>query len=327
LTTRTRTRTKTTTTTITTPPTEETIVEASAEELRRQVANADQAMKSLDLRIEDAQALMASAHQSVEDIVDAQNARRRHIQGLQEEDGRLSLELADLAVDVAITESGTTVRGMKKRNERRLDIATEIRQATTEDTRLRKEEAKELAQIESGNVVVEAERNQLLTQRAVFEGKREAIYERLGQAIYREGGEKLGELARSRRDAALDERHYQEEEARARQALKLALSPWYSLRQRAIQEFHLDQKAPDGTTRIILGLIALLDTLEQDGANIPMLLDAKPLATQLSPLDGNALRSLIGPNVTADDLDRRNFFNQRRSHLQGLLEKHNSGRR
>src|SRR5438874_5048088 len=102
LTTRTRTRTKTAT-----PSTEEAIVEkdATAEELRKQIANADQAMSGLDLRIADAEALMASAHQSVEDILDTQNARRLHIQGLQEEDGKLSIELSDLAVDVAISES------------------------------------------------------------------------------------------------------------------------------------------------------------------------------------------------------------------------------
>src|SRR5205807_5191534 len=112
-------------------------------------------------------------------------ARRLHIQGLQEEDGKLSIELSDLAVDVAITESGTTVRGMKKRSDRRLEITTEIRQATTEDVKLRKAEATELAQIEAGNQVIEVERNELLTQRAVFEGKRAAIFERLGDALDR----------------------------------------------------------------------------------------------------------------------------------------------
>ncbi len=230
-TTRSRSRTKTTT-----PSTEGIIVEQdvtveqTAEELRRQVANADQAIKSLDLRIADAEALMQTAHKAVEDILDAQNARRLHIQALQEEDGRLSLEIDDMRVDVAITESGTTVRGMKKRADRRLEIKTEIRQATAEDTKLRKAEAVELAQIEAGNQVVEAERNQLLVQRATFEGKRAAIFERLGQALYTEGGAKLDELARSRRGASLDEKHYQEEETKARQALKLELAPWYSLR-------------------------------------------------------------------------------------------------
>src|SRR5437660_453375 len=68
---------------------------------------------------------------------------QQHIQSLQEEDGRLSLELDDMRVDVAINESSVTTTGMKKRSDRRLEIKTEIRQATTEDTRLRKEEAKE----------------------------------------------------------------------------------------------------------------------------------------------------------------------------------------
>src|SRR5437763_68526 len=87
-TTRTR-RTKTTTTTL---PTEDaTPVEEIAEELRRQVANADQATHGLDLRIQDAELLMQTAHQSVEDILDTQNARRQYITSLQEEDGRLSL--------------------------------------------------------------------------------------------------------------------------------------------------------------------------------------------------------------------------------------------
>src|SRR2546423_15244753 len=98
LTTRTRTRKAAT-------PVEDTPVEETAEELRKQIANADQAISGLDLRIQDAEALMATAHQSVEDILDTQNARRLHIEGLQTEDGQLSLELADLAVDVAITAS------------------------------------------------------------------------------------------------------------------------------------------------------------------------------------------------------------------------------
>ncbi len=128
-TTRTRTRKATTTTT----PVEDTIVEkdATAEELRKQIANADQAMSGLDLRIQDAELLMQTAHQSVEDILDTQNARRQHITSLQEEDGRLSIELDDMRVDIAITESAITTTGMKKRSDRRLEITTEIRQATT----------------------------------------------------------------------------------------------------------------------------------------------------------------------------------------------------
>src|SRR5947209_567940 len=138
LTTRTRTRKAAT-------PVEDTIVEQepTAEELRKQIANADQAISGLDLRIQDAEALMATAHQSVEDILDTQNARRLHIENLQAEDGKLSIELSDLAVDVAITESGTTVRGMKKCSDRRLEITTEIRLATAEDVKLRKAEAVE----------------------------------------------------------------------------------------------------------------------------------------------------------------------------------------
>jgi len=322
-TTRTRTRKATTTTT----PVEDTIVEkdATAEELRKQIANADQAMSGLDLRIQDAELLMQTAHQSVEDILDTQNARRQHITSLQEEDGRLSIELDDMRVDIAITESAITTTGMKKRSDRRLEITTEIRQATTEDVKLRKAEAKELSEIEMANVTVETERNELLTQRAVFEGKRTAIYERLGLAIYCEGGEKLSELARAKRGASLDQQHFGEEEGRARQELKLALQPWYGLRQRAIAEFHLDQKAPDGLTRIILGLISLLDTLEADGPGTPMLLDGKPTSQQLSPISGDVLRNLAGPHVL-NDLDRKNYFEQRRTQLKSLLEKHNSNR-
>src|SRR2546429_1954354 len=138
LTTRTRSRAKII------PSTEDaTPVEETAEELRKQIANADQAISGLDLRIQDAELLMQTAHQSVEDILDTQNARRLHVENLQSEDGKLSIELSDLAVDVAITESGTTVRGMKKRSDRRLEITTEIRLATAEDVKLRKAEAVE----------------------------------------------------------------------------------------------------------------------------------------------------------------------------------------
>ncbi len=73
------------------------------------------------------------------------------------------------------------------------------------------------------------------------------------------------------------EKHYQEEEDRARTQLKLELAPWYSLRQRAIADFHLDQKPDDGTTRIILGVIDLLNVIEQDGPSTAMLLDGMPM--------------------------------------------------
>src|SRR5437868_4604751 len=100
-TTRTR-RIKTTTTTEATTPTEEAITEPTAAELRKQISNADDAMRALNLRISDLQEQIDALTTTEEDISHEQEARTDSIRSLQTEIGQLSLELEDLKVDVAI---------------------------------------------------------------------------------------------------------------------------------------------------------------------------------------------------------------------------------
>ncbi len=325
-TTTTRSRSRAKTTPYTADTTEETNVEQTAETLRGQIERCTQAMNGLNLRIKDLQEQIDALTATEESIEQARETRTSHIHSLQEEIGRIGLELEDLTFDTTIKGDAATAGSVQRRVDLQSSVKGDLLTAQKEHTKLLREETERLAQLAEDKALLLKQVSELETQRNTFATKQAAITSDLGVAIYKEGSAKLDELARAKRNATLDARHFEEEEARARQALKLALQPWYSLRQQAIQEFHLDQKAPDGTTRIIMGVIDLLNVLEANGTDVPVLLDGKPFATQLSPLDGNTLRSLVGMN-TLSDLDKRNFFSQRREQLSKLLETHNRNRR
>ncbi len=325
-TTTTRTR-RTKTTTATTPSTEDTTpVEQTAAELRVQIERCTQAMNGLSLRMEDLQEQIDALTTTEEGIEQAQVTRTSRIHTLQEEIGRIGLELEDLTFDTTIKGDAATAGSVQRRVDLQSAVKGDLQTAQKEHTKLLRDETQRLAQLAEDKALLEKQVVELEAQRNTFASKQAAISADLGQAIYREGSEKLGELARAKRGAGLDARHFEEEEARARTQLKQELAPWYSLRQKAIQDLGLDQKSDDQTNRVLKKLIELLNTLEQDGNELPTLLDGKVLSQEMAPLDATSMRNLIGFNSLIG-LDRRNWFAQRRTHLQGLLEKHNSGRR
>ncbi len=312
--------------TTTTTPVEDVTVEQTTEELRKQIVNADQAMSGLSLRMEDLQEQIDVLTTTEEDIAQEQETRTSHIHALQEEIGRLGLELQDLTFDTTIKGDAATAGSVQRRVDLQSSVKGDLQTAQKEHAKLLREETERLPQLAEDKKLLEKQLSELETQRNTFATKQAAISADLGEAIYREGSAKLDELARAKRGASLDQMHHQEEEVRTRAQLKQELAPWYSLRQQAIRELNLDQKPADGLTRIVMGLISLLDTIEQDGSSVPMLVDGKPTSQVLSPLSGDVLRTLVGPNVL-NDLDRRNYFNQRREQLSKLLETHNRNRR
>ncbi len=299
----------------------------SATTLRQQISKADDAMRGISVLVTDLQGHIAAARLSREQIESAQATRTTHIHDLQSESGQLAMELEDLKIDTLLQGTEATADSVKWRTERCAEIKTELKEATADDKKLLKEESVQLAQIEAEKVVLEAQLTEQQDQHSVFENKRRGIFEALGEAVYTEGGEYLAEIDEARTSARRANLQYEHEGNQARLQLNRDLKPWESLRQRAVRTFNLDVKPEDSTTKVIRKLLELLDTLEAEGNDVPLMIDSKVTFTQLYPLSEDALRAMLGSSPMAmKGLDRRNWFGQRRVALNELLEKYNGHR-
>jgi hypothetical protein len=69
----------------------------------------------------------------------------------------------------------------------------------------------------------------------------------------------------------------------------------------------------------------LLDLLEEEGGAVPMQVGDKYVFQELTPIDVNVSRAIIGP-LGIRGVDRRNWFSQRRVALQALLKLYNERR-
>src|SRR5205823_14951193 len=124
----------------------------------------------------------------------------------------------------------TTIKGdaatagsVQRRVDLQSSVKGDLQTAQKEHTRLLREETERLMQLVEDKKLLEKQCDELETQRNTFATKQAAITSDLGVAIYREGSAKLDELARAKCGASLDARHFEEEEGRARQELKLSL--------------------------------------------------------------------------------------------------------
>src|SRR2546423_5852638 len=172
----TTTRTRRTKTTTITTPVEDTIVEkdATAEELRKQIANADQAMSGLNLRISDLQEQIDALTTTEEDIAQEQETRTSHIHSLQEEIGRIGLELEDLTFDTTIKGDAATAGSVQKRVDLQSSVKGDLQTAQKEHTKLLRDETERLAQLSEDKVLLEKQVVELEAQRNTFASKQAA---------------------------------------------------------------------------------------------------------------------------------------------------------